>query len=178
MTNFSLIPFPNNSPHPDIKIQGEIERVNQQLQITFNLTGELEKVAIAPPVYSPARLDDLWQTTCFEFFLGLQNSDRYWEFNLSPAGHWNIYRFDNYRQGMITETAYQALPFVVHQQFDRLVLSLMLDLNPIISSEQALNVGITIVIESQDQDITYWALNHTAKEADFHQRASFTINLA
>ncbi|MEB3310350.1 MAG: DOMON-like domain-containing protein [Snowella sp.] len=178
MTHFSLIPFPDNSPHPDIQIQGEIERVNQQLQITFNLTGELEKVAIASPVDVPTRLDELWQTTCFEFFLGLSGSSRYWEFNLSPAGHWNIYRFDNYRQGMTTETAYQALPFVVQHQSDCFGLILTLDLNPIITPEQELNVGITTVIESKNQTITYWALTHAAKEADFHQRASFTIHLA
>lgn len=178
MTSFSLIPFPDNLPHPDIQIQGEIERVNQQLQITFKLTGELEKVAIAPPTESPCRLDNLWQTTCFEFFLGLSESSRYWEFNLSPAEHWNIYRFDNYRQGMTTEIAYQALSFAIQHQPDCFVLSLTLDLNPIITQEQALNVGITTVIKSKDQSITYWALTHAAKEADFHQRASFTITLA
>jgi len=184
MTHFSLIPFPDNLPHPDIKITGQIERLNQQLSITFQLTGEIEKIAITSPDANPSRRKELWQTTCFEFFLGLKGSPKYWEFNLSPAGHWNIYRFDDYRQGMTEELAFQSLPFLVKVQSDRLNLSLNLDLETIISSTQALEVGITTVIQSKINDlifeqnsITYWALTHVGKEADFHQRKSFILDL-
>jgi hypothetical protein len=46
-----------------------------------------------------------------------------------------------------------------------------------------LEVGITTVIQSKINDliseqnsITYWALTHVGKEADFHQRKSFILN--
>jgi 4'-phosphopantetheinyl transferase EntD len=65
-----------------------------------------------------------------------------------------------------------------------LTLSLSLDLEPIIPSTQSLEVAITTVIErkinnliSKQDAITYWALTHVAKEADFHQRKSFILNL-
>jgi hypothetical protein len=191
MTHFSLIPFPDNCPHPEIEITGQIERLDQQLSINFQLTGEIEKIAvtkcacgIAPPDENPSRRNELWQTTCFEFFLGLEGSPKYWEFNLSPAGHWNIYRFDDYRQGMTEELAFQSFPFLVKDQSDSLTLSLDLDLETIISSTQALEVGITTVIQSkinelisEQNSITYWALTHVGKEADFHQRKSFMLNL-
>jgi hypothetical protein len=184
MTPFSLIPFADNCPHPDIQITGQIERLNQQLSIIFQLTGEIQQVAIAPPDGNPSRRNELWQTTCFEFFLGLKNSPKYWEFNLSPGGHWNIYRFDDYRQRMTEELAFQALPFLVKIQSDSLTLSLSLDLEPVIGSTQSLEVGITTVIErkinnliSEENSITYWALTHVTKEADFHQRKSFIFNL-
>jgi hypothetical protein len=187
MTHFSLIPFPDNCPHAEIEITGQIERLDQQLSITFQLTGEIAKIAIALPDDHPSRRNELWQTTCFEFFLGLKNSPKYWEFNLSPAGHWNIYRFDDYRQGMTEELAFESLPFLVKVQPDSLTLSLSLDLGTIISSTQNLEVGITTVIQSKinnlifGQDtidtITYWALTHVGQEADFHQRKSFILNL-
>ena len=180
MTHFSLIPFPDDSPHPNIKITGHIERLAQQLTINFQLTGEVEKVAIAYPQDQPSRRNELWQETCFEFFLGLKGSSQYWEFNLSPAGHWNIYRFDDYRQGMTEELAFQVLPFEVKIESDYLALALRLDLEPIISGNQALEVGITTVIQDKMNDrnsITYWALTHGEKEADFHQRKSFIIDL-
>ena len=184
MTHFSLIPFPDNCPHPEIEITGQIEQFNQQLSITFLLTGEIEKIAIAPADPNPSRQNELWQTTCFEFFLGLKDSPKYWEFNLSPAGHWNIYRFDDYREGMAEELAFQSLPFLVKIKPDSLTLSLSLDLETIISSTQALEVGITTVIQSNINDliseqnsITYWALTHVSKEADFHQRKSFILDL-
>ena len=184
MTHFSLIPFPDNCPHPEIEITGKIERLDQQLNITFQLTGKIEQVAIALPNGHPSRRNELWQTTCFEFFLGLKDSPKYWEFNLSPAGHWNIYRFDDYRQGMTEELAFESLPFLVKVKPDSLTLSLSLDLETIISSTQNLEVGITSVIQSninnlisEENSITYWALTHVAKEADFHQRKSFILNL-
>lgn len=184
MTNFSLIPFPDNLPHPDIEITGQIERLDQQLSITFQLTGKIEQVAIALPDAHPSRQNELWQTTCFEFFLGLKGSPKYWEFNFSPVGHWNIYRFDDYRQGMTEELAFEYLPFLVKVQPDSLTLSFSLDLETIISSTQDLEVGITTVIQSninnlisEEDSITYWALSHVAQEADFHQRKSFILNL-
>ena len=184
MTHFYLIPFPDNCPHPEIEITGQIERFNQQLSITFQLTGEIEKIAIAPADPNPSRRNELWQTSCFEFFLGLKGSPKYWEFNLSPAGHWNIYRFDDYREGMAEELAFQSLPFLVKVQPDSLNLSLDLNLETIISPTQALEVGITTVIQSKINDliseqnsITYLALTHIGKEADFHQRKSFILNL-
>ena len=184
MTHFSLIPFPDNRLHPEIEITGQIERFNQQLSITFQLTGEIEKIAVTPADPNPSRQNELWQTTCFEFFLALKGRPKYWEFNLSPAGYWNIYRFDDYRQGMAEELAFQSLPFLVKIQPDSLTLSLSLDLKTIVSSTQALEVGITTVIQSQinnlisEQDaITYWALTHVGQEADFHQRNSFILSL-
>ena len=65
MTHFSLIPFPDNCPHPEIEITGQIKRLNQELSITFQLTGEIEKIAIALPDAHPSRQNELWQTTCF-----------------------------------------------------------------------------------------------------------------
>ena len=184
MTHFSLIPFPDNCPHPEIEITGQIERLNQQLSITFQLTGEIEKIAVTPADPNPSRRNELWQTTCFEFFLALKGSPKYWEFNLSPGGYWNIYRFDDYRQGMAEELAFQSLPFLVKVKPDSLTLSLSLDLETIISSTQALEIGITTVIQSKINDliseqdaITYWALTHVGKEADFHQRKSFILDL-
>jgi len=184
MTHFSLIPFSDNCPHPEIEITGQIERFNQQLSINFQLTGEIEKSAIVPPDANPSRRNELWQTTCFEFFLGLKGSPKYWEFNLSPAGYWNIYRFDDYRQGMAEELAFQSLPFLVKIQSDSLTLSLDLNLEAIIRPTQDLEVGITTVIQSkinnlisEQNSITYWALTHVGQEADFHQKKSFILDL-
>lgn len=184
MTHFSLIPFPDNCPHPEIEITGQIERLDQQLSMTFQLTGEIQQVVVAPADPNRSRRNELWQNTCFEFFLGLKGSPKYWEFNLSPAGHWNIYRFDDYREGMAEELAFQFLPFLVKVQPDSLTLSLDLNLEAIIRPTQDLEVGITTVIQSKINDliseqnsITYWALTHVGKEADFHQRKSFILNL-
>ena len=174
---FSLQPFPSNKSFANLKITGNISRNANQLTICYNLGGDLKEIAITPPSNAPSRKNELWEDTCFEFFLGIKDSAQYWEFNLSPAAHWNVYRFDGYRQGMQKETAFQKLPFSVQNQADGLALALDVDLGKIILAEQTIEVGITTVIKHRDGEVTYWALTHQGVEADFHLRDSFIVKL-
>ncbi|MEH2138794.1 DOMON-like domain-containing protein [Nostoc sp.] len=174
---FSLQPFPSNESPPNLKIAGNIARNGNQLSIRYMLEGDLKKIAIFPPSNTPSRKDELWKDTCFEFFLGIKNSARYWEFNLSPAGHWNVYCFNGYRQGMQKEIAFEKLPFSVQNQADGFALGLDVDLDKIISANQALEVAITTVIKHKDGEITYWGLTHRGAEADFHLRDNFIVEL-
>ncbi|RAM52433.1 DOMON-like domain-containing protein [Mastigocladus laminosus UU774] len=174
---FSLQPFGDHKLLPNLKITGNITRNANQLHLCYVLSGDLEKVAIAPPSNSPKRKHELWENTCFEFFLGVKGSNKYWEFNLSPTGDWNIYRFDGYRQGMQEETVFSILPFNVEHQSDGLVVVLKTDLSKIVLIKQALKIAITTVIKSKDGEVSYWALTHQGKEADFHLRDSFIIDL-
>lgn len=174
---FSLQPFSAAHAPANLQLTGTIARQAHRLNLRYVLSGDLSRIAIAAPSDKPTRQHELWQETCFEFFLGLEGRDRYWEFNLSPAGHWNIYRFEGYRQGMQEETAFTALPFVVEAQPEQLSLSLELNLQAIAPAESPLDVAITAVIKSSSTDVTYWALAHTGSEADFHRRDSFVLQI-
>ena len=174
---FSLQPFPSTKSLPNLKIAGNITRNGNQLAIRYMLEGDLKEIAIAPPSNTPSRKHELWEDTCFEFFLGIKDFVRYWEFNLSTAGHWNVYRFDGYRQGMQEERAFENLSFNVQNQADGLALVLDVDLGKIISAEQAIEVSITTVIKYRNGEVTYWALTHRGVEADFHIRDSFIVEL-
>lgn len=174
---FSLQPFPSTDLLPNLQITGNIVRNGNQLHLDYTLGGNLKEVVIAAPSDTSARKNELWQETCFEFFLGIKNSERYWEFNLSPAGHWNVYRFDGYRQGMQEETAFSTLPFSVEDKADCFAIALDVDLDKIVSANQVLDVAITTVIKLRDGEVTYWALTHRGTEADFHLRESFVIEL-
>ena len=81
----------------NIKITGKISRVSNRLAIHYELLGHLNDVALPMPADMPARKNALWEETCFEFFIAARDSPRYREFNLSPAGHWNVFRFAAYR---------------------------------------------------------------------------------
>jgi hypothetical protein len=116
--SFALQPFrPHGQPSSlgdpahSLTLCGRIRRRASRLEIRFLLQGDLSLVSLASPAAQPRRLDDLWRTTCFEFFLGAAADPGYWEVNLSPAGHWNVYRFTDTRQGMEPERSVQALPF-------------------------------------------------------------------
>jgi hypothetical protein len=119
----------------------------------------------------------LWEATCFEFFVGSPGDQNYWEFNLSPAGDWNVFHLDDYRQGLRDELAVRSLPFKVEQAANSLSLALELDLSKIISIKAQIEVSVTTVIKTFQGEIYYWALTHCGSEADFHRRDSFMIKM-
>ncbi len=172
---FILHPFEPLEVH--LELSGAIARFPHRLAIAYTLTGDLTTVEIAPPADQPQRRHQLWQHTCFEFFLGIPQLPRYWEFNLSPAGHWNSYRFDNYRQGMAEEGAFKTLPVHIQQQPDRFSLELEVDLAAIALADHPFDVAITAVIQDRTGEVRYWALTHPGAEADFHRRDSFVIQV-
>ena len=174
---FSLKPFPSSDTLPYLEISGNIGRLSKTLTISYTLHGLLSEVIIPAPADVPARKNALWEETCFEFFLGTKKSDRYWEFNLSPAGHWNVYCFESYRQGMQEELAFESLIVNVQRKPDALQLSLKVDLDKINLIDKTLKVAISAVTKSINGKITYWALTHPGPQADFHLKDSFIIEL-
>jgi hypothetical protein len=139
------------------------------------VSGDLDAIEIATPV-EPSRKDKLWEATCFEFFLGIPGDRNYWEFNLAPSGDWNIFQLDDYRQGLREELTFTTLPFAIDRQPNLLSLAIEIDLSKIIDrAVTAIEVSVTTVIKPCQGEISYWAISHCGKEADFHLRESFAI---
>ncbi|MBE9011880.1 DOMON-like domain-containing protein [Pseudanabaenaceae cyanobacterium LEGE 13415] len=173
MSNFSLHPFDIAFAPATLNLSGSVNRTDNRLILQFDLFDSLSN-ALIPVAKSPTRQHNLWQTTCFEFFIGVQNSSQYWEFNLSPSGDWNVYRFESYRAEMQEESAFSSLPFELETRSLHTILSIDLNLNRL-NLTQSIDLGITAVIETNQ--LSYWALKHCGKEADFHIRESFALQL-
>jgi hypothetical protein len=176
--SFTLIPFP--APRiPAISLTGNLSLQDHILTLNYFVTGNLEEVLLPPISAEPARKDELWKATCFEFFVAVKDQPGYWEFNLSPSDDWNAYRMDAYRRiGFRNETGLTELPFAMKTRADGCWLHVTLDLTPIIPLEQDLQMAITAIIQTKDGNETYWALAHPAPYADFHLRESFILELA
>ncbi len=171
--SFSLQPF--QPLKTDLQITGEITRDKNILTVHYRLKGDLEKIEIPATEKLPIRKNELWEKTCFEFFIGINETPIYWEFNLSPSGDWNIYYFEKYRQPMELEDRLESLPFNILRDSNALYLGVELNLDRLVSIIQNLDISITTVIKSKEGDISYWALKHCGKEADFHLRDSFVL---
>jgi hypothetical protein len=172
---FTLMPFAWSGP--PLALGGTVARSGSRLLLEYMLQGPLEQLCLAPPAATPERRDGLWQTTCLEAFLALPASSAYWEINLSPAGHWNIYRLEAYRQGLTPDPAMTALPFAVTREDDGLRLVVKLELPPALAADQPLALGLAAVIEPQQGALGYWALAHPGPEPDFHHRDGFLLRL-
>ena len=176
--SFSLIPFPAPAL-PALTIMGRISFQNHLLSLQYSLAGNIDDVMLPPALLKPSRRNELWKTTCFEFFLAIKDQSGYWEFNLSPSGDWNVYRMDAYRRiGFREETGISRLPFAFQKESGKCLLEVFIDLTPIFRHEQELHLGITAIIQTKDGAESYWALTHPASQPDFHLRESFILPLA
>jgi hypothetical protein len=172
---FKLIPYAAGQL-PRIEIIGEVERRENRLFVRYDIRGDVGSIHL-PAFSSPARKDDLWRATCFEFFVALPSCPEYWEFNMSPSSEWNVYHMDAYRQvNMQEETRICQLPFTF-QKGNEISLDISIDLNLILQADPRVQLGITAIIQTKDGSETYWALSHPGTKADFHLRESFILEM-
>jgi hypothetical protein len=175
--NFVLEPFPDLPFPGGVRVSGQARRQGSELQLEWRLEGPVGLLALPLPESPPERRHGLWEATCFECFLASPDRPGYWEFNLSPAGHWNVFRFDGYRSGMRDETAFDALPVAVAHGPGTCHVSLRLDTTQLGIADDPWLLGISTVLAESDGHVTYWALLHPALQPDFHQAAGFRIGL-
>ena len=175
---FSLKPFSGEETVSRMRITGSIGRRADALSVRWALTGKLSELAIPAAEESPGRKDLLWEETCLEFFLGAKGSERYWEFNLSPSGDWNVYRFTSFRKGMREEPAIASLPLVVRRSAEAFALSLDLDIGKIVPARKDIEIAVGAVVKTVKGGTSHWALVHPGSRPDFHRRDGFLLGLA
>lgn len=163
---YKLVPF---SPSL-FEVQVEVETKGNELLLTYQVQGPLKKLLLPKLNSSTSFKDELWKHSCLEFFIKKENSPEYTEFNFSPSGDYAIYHFDNYR-----ERNFYFKNSVCPEIQSSLANSLF-ELKakiPLMKGEMSL----TAVIEDIDQSISYFALAHKKERPDFHDPASFIVNL-
>ena len=172
--NFHLKPFSLENAPEDSQIKVLFSRDETGLQVVFELSAQLNNLAIPEFEASKAqRKENLWEHTCFEAFLAQKGMSNYWEFNLSPSGDWNVYSFTGYRKGMKHEILFKVLPLDVQipskSEFNmRTVIDL--DLIPLSAD---LVIGLSAVLENKEGVKSYWAVNHPGETPDFHARGGW-----
>jgi hypothetical protein len=171
--DFSLVP---SRPDSIIDaIEGALTLVGNRIDCTWDITGKLGQVLWPPAATSPGRRMQLWEHTCFEFFIGPVDGRDYLEFNLSPAGDWNAFSFTDVRTGMqesdrlrcqtsrLTRAGEHAANLGCEVAFERQ------------SWPTGLRAGVSAVIEGTDKSLHYFALAHTTGRPDFHCRDNHTL---
>ncbi|CAK8716505.1 Dihydroorotate oxidase B, electron transfer subunit [Candidatus Electrothrix laxa] len=177
---FILQPFQKERFAVNLQVSGTLDRSATDLQVSYKLRGNLDSVRLPfahPTTTTPRRRDELWQTTCFEFFVAVSGSPQYWEVNLSPSGDWNVYAFTEYRQGMREESSITALSFSQHLQNKFYQLALDFPLAQLVASDQSIDVAVSVILQGHNGQRGFYALTHCDSQPDFHQRESFLVRL-
>jgi hypothetical protein len=146
---------------------GKVGQINAEVSFEENtLTLRYSDLpsGISWPVFREIRrADNLWESTCFECFLGRADESAYIEINLSPNGAWNCYAFDDYRTGMQSSDVaiLQSLSSDDHE------LTACLEVYGGFFGG-TLTLGLSAVIDSGV--LSYYAITH-GDRPDFHDRS-------
>lgn len=166
-----LQPHPAHPPSTLTSLDARIEIGADGIVVIYELVGDTGALRI-PATAAPARADELWKATCFEFFLKRADEDAYFEFNFSPSTQWAAYSFTGAREGMAPIA--DANPIIECElTADRLILAARLALSvapPIVAA-------VTAVVEDANGAKSYWALAHPTDKPDFHHPDGFVIDL-
>lgn len=164
---------------PNITIAVTVQYNNKgALLLRYTVKGPLGQLCI-PPAQTPGPADELWQHTCFELFIALQDNSAYTEFNFSPSGQWAVYKFSGYRQR--TDYTVRRPPTVTTYAFaNKLTVAAHIHAQtlPVNPYKSPLILGLSAVLECKQKSHSYWALKHPNQQPDFHHRDSFSCILA
>ncbi|HEX7820743.1 MAG TPA: DOMON-like domain-containing protein [Sphingobium sp.] len=172
---FTLIRHPLSPPSAIDSICVDVARLDgAKLALRYRITGDIAAISI-PGLVTPGRAENLWQTTCFEAFLKLPDSDYYVEFNFSPSTRWAGYVFDGYRKARqdFTHSSMPRIDMAVGRNSFELGVTLDLTGNRDIWRTSDVFIGLSAVIEMRSREKSYWALAHPPGAPDFHHRDCF-----
>jgi hypothetical protein len=175
-----LIPHPDALPTAEIVVAVAVERPTEtRLRLRYVVEGEVGKLRSLELGHG-ARIDGLWQTTCFEAFVQTGEGDEYWELNFSPTTDWAGYRFDRYRDGMRPAAVAASIDLGPDHLYAMVMLTAEVDISqtPQLANARILYLGLSAVIEEEAGTKSYWALAHAPGPPDFHNRDCFTARLA
>ncbi len=156
-----------------------------RLFLSYEILGEPEGPALPDALTIPEcgpvqAAPALWQHTCCEAFVAPDDGVAYWEYHFAPSRAWDVHAFQAYRKGARLDPAEPAPGIDVHRRDDRLTVNAIVDLaqfDPRLATAP-LRMGLAVVLEDRQGELSYWALTHPAKRPDFHRAASFTLAFA
>lgn len=125
----------------------------------------------------PGRRDGLWRRTCAELFVARSGHAGYLEWNLSPSGHWNLYRFDGYREGGREAALDGAAAPRTSPLEPGIVVEGFLPLAPFGLAAAPLELAACAVVETAGGVLSWWAPAHAGDRPDFHDRGGFALRL-
>ena len=146
------------------------------LVLRYRIDGDIARLRLPTP-QAPAPPDRLWAHTCCELFVAQRGGAIYREWNFSPSGQFVQYDFRAYRvRDDAGETSAPALRIEHHEHHEH-ALSIEARIAVPAALGDALQIGLSAVIEDAQGTITYWALCHPPGKPDFHHRDAFALAL-
>lgn len=146
-------------------VTAAITATSEGCEAEFRLDGYVPAISMPLPT-QPERMDNLWQTTCFEIFWQPLGGTYYREFNLSPSGRWAAYDFDSFREGM-RDAPVDGIAIASSHDDSGLVLRASIAADLPAPAQVALNA----IVEHPGGAMQFWALAFSPGRPEFHSEA-------
>ncbi|AOA57732.1 DOMON domain-containing protein [Acinetobacter larvae] len=173
MASYELIPFQKDFHAVTIVAAVETEQAST-LNVGFWITDPYQTVQWTSSQDQLARQDFLWQHTCFEIFIGIQEQDPYREIHLVPPHAWQAYQFEEYRYPESTPPQIAADITLQDLQRTAYGLKASLDLSEFMRNHRLqwddLYLGLCAVIDTQTGQQLYALQHQSLSQADFHNK--------
>jgi len=169
---YHLVPF---SPVSDADVYCQLIVDKEGITLDYSSNRGTKSLLVPQKETKDFRQWDLWDHTCFEFFIKNRSDDWYLEFNFSPSGAWNAFYISSYRQneGEYGDLDQLCVSSRVNEETIELISVIPFDKIPLFKAqdftEGELEIGITSVLERSDKTLEFWALEHPGEEPDFHR---------
>lgn len=174
METHVLTCHPDRPAHAVRRIEARILSQDENwLRLRWRIEGCGE--VLFPPFAGKGRADELWRTTCFEFFLQPAGGGGYLELNLSPSERWAAYAFSAYRAGMSEHPIPREPDCAMRVGTDLAIFDAAVPAQNL--PGRPWRYGISAVIEEQGGHLSYWALAHPPGNPDFHHPTCFAATL-
>lgn len=154
-----------------VTVEAHLVLTLSKMELSFEILGAIDAY-IFDSIQSSKCTDELWRRSCFELFIALPDSREYWELNIASSGAWNLYHLEDYRSG-VTEVFLKSEPEIcIDPTPNRYRLSAVLDITELLLTP-SVAVNVAAILLTQNQERTFWAVNHPLPQPDFHAREGF-----
>jgi len=164
----------NEFPQPVLQttFQCKLQMDNSRIVLVYKVSGDLDNICF-PGFSGIGRENNLWEETCFEFFIGDRENPRYYEFNFSPSGKWNAYSFLSRREKM-KEEAITNIKIKTERTEDNFILTASVDL-PDDKNFSSPEVQLAAILKTEDKVRHFFAVENSVAKPDFHNREYFVL---
>lgn len=178
----SLIQLKSFELRDGVNISSSFAITNEKISLTFLVKDPLRAALLDkenkendfkfPLNQVKERRWNLWENTCFEFFIGSLDSSDYLEFNASAYGDWNVFFLTDYRAAL---TEYKECKLLL-SRVEKVNQDYQLNYEFKISIFDQFEVSLSRLIASStavihtSKGVQYFAKEHPEGKADFHNK--------
>jgi len=145
-------------------------------KVVFELLDPNELVLLPLHQNEHLRKIGLWNETCFEIFLKLENG-HYIEGNFNLSFNWNMFYFKSYRETPLTEwstiTTNPIKDVLLSRDKSLIIIDFPEEVKTFLRREKIVALSLTAVLKTKDGETHYFAIKHADLTPNFHHPESF-----